>query len=80
MDHATAERIIEQRLQQRYTQRKKTLMRKIYEMCTIFNVDMYVVLAHRNETIAINSRPNHDWLPGDEELVRHHSLCRGIID
>jgi hypothetical protein len=79
MNPTSAERLLELRLQQRYAQRKRTLMRKVYEMCTLFGVSMYVVLAHNNETIAINSEPDEDWLPADEELVDHDSSRHEII-
>jgi hypothetical protein len=49
------------------------LLKKVYEICTLCNVDVYLVAVHHgDETVIVNTRNNGIWPPAEEELVSRY--------
>lgn len=51
-------------------------MKKVYELCTLCNVDVYLVAVHHgDETFIVNTR-GRDWHPSEQQLVSNIQVNR----
>jgi homoserine acetyltransferase len=56
----------------KYSRREHTLLKKIHELCTMFDANAYLILARPDDGITVmNSCTSQNWPPADERLVQN---------